>query len=264
MSTEIHHTAIIDKSIKLGENVSVGAYSIIGANVIVGDNSIIKYNVQIFANTTMGANNIVCSNVVIGEVGQDILADHRRKNETCFAIIGDNNIFYPFSYINCGQHGDKITKIGSNCLFLGQSHVGHDSKIGNGCILSQSTILGGRVELGNYINVGGNTAIHQFCKIGDHAMIGAGITIRKDVFPFFLVAGNPILHYKLNRIGLIRQKFNDERLKKIEEIYKVLKKDIKADLSHLTKSEDLSCIEKYRNKSTRGFYNFLSKNNNNE
>src|SRR4030042_4533855 len=45
--TGIHPTAIIDSSVKLGKNVSIGAHSVITGNVTIGDNTTILKNVVI-------------------------------------------------------------------------------------------------------------------------------------------------------------------------------------------------------------------------
>ena len=45
----IHKTSIIDPKAKISNNVSIGAYSIIGPNVEVGENSVIQSHVSIVA-----------------------------------------------------------------------------------------------------------------------------------------------------------------------------------------------------------------------
>jgi acyl-[acyl carrier protein]--UDP-N-acetylglucosamine O-acyltransferase len=35
LATKIHHTAIIENSVKIGKNVEVGPYSVISGNVII-------------------------------------------------------------------------------------------------------------------------------------------------------------------------------------------------------------------------------------
>ena len=51
-------------------------------------------------------------------------------------IIGDNNIFREHVTIHPGTEiGSKITKIGSNGLFMVGSHVAHD------CIISDNIVL---------------------------------------------------------------------------------------------------------------------------
>ena len=53
---EIHQTAIIDPSVKLGKDVSVGAYTIIEKDVSIGVGTWIGPHVVIRNHTDIGAN----------------------------------------------------------------------------------------------------------------------------------------------------------------------------------------------------------------
>ena len=61
MSVIIHPSAVIEAGAELGENVSVGAYSVIGRDVKIGDGSKIAPHVVIEGDTHLGANNQVFS-----------------------------------------------------------------------------------------------------------------------------------------------------------------------------------------------------------
>ena len=50
----IHQTAIIDPKAKISNNVSIGAYTIIGPNVEIGENSVIQSHVSIVGYTKIG------------------------------------------------------------------------------------------------------------------------------------------------------------------------------------------------------------------
>ncbi|MCU0644447.1 MAG: acyl-[acyl-carrier-protein]--UDP-N-acetylglucosamine O-acyltransferase, partial [bacterium] len=52
--TTIHSTAIVDPGALLGENVSVGPFSIINNDVIIGDDSTIASHVFIQSGTRIG------------------------------------------------------------------------------------------------------------------------------------------------------------------------------------------------------------------
>ena len=53
----IHQTAIIHPSAKLAENVSVGPYSVIGADVEIGEGTVIESHVVIKGITRIGKGN---------------------------------------------------------------------------------------------------------------------------------------------------------------------------------------------------------------
>ena len=56
MTNIIHSTAIIDKNAKIADDVEIGPYTIIGANVIIGKKSKIYSHVIIDGNTKIGIN----------------------------------------------------------------------------------------------------------------------------------------------------------------------------------------------------------------
>ena len=67
MTSLIHPSSTISKSVKLEDNIKIGPYCNIEGEISIGEGTIIKSHVCITGNTT----------------------------------IGKNNIFYPFSNIGC-------------------------------------------------------------------------------------------------------------------------------------------------------------------
>ena len=224
MASNIHHTAIIDPSAEIDDDVEIGAYSIIGKNVFIASGTVVHTHAHITSNSKLGKNNIVHTGAIIGELAQDVSVDQKFGFEDdSWVEIGENNTFFSYCLISRGAHGIATTKIGNHCFFLGRSHVGHDAIIGNHCILSQSAMAGGHVELGDYVHLGGGAAVHQYCKIGSYSMIGAMSLVLQDILPFSLATGNPAVHYKTNIIGLQRRKFTAERIDLIGKMFKKTK-----------------------------------------
>ena len=89
MNYKSHPTSIIHKGSEIGENVTVGEYSIIGPNVKIGKNSKIHSHVLIDGHTTIGTNNEIYSFSVIGSNPQHL----KYEGEMTKLIIGNNNIF---------------------------------------------------------------------------------------------------------------------------------------------------------------------------
>jgi UDP-N-acetylglucosamine acyltransferase len=82
--------------------------------------------------------------------------------------------------------------------------------------------LAGHVTVGNYAIIGGLAAIHQFISIGDHAMISGGSLVRKDVPPFTKAAKEPLSYVGINSVGLRRRGFTTEKIREIQDIYRIL------------------------------------------
>lgn len=217
--SNIHKTAIIEDGAIIGDDVTVGAYSIIGANVKIGNGTSIGSHTVIEGKTTIGENNQIFSHAALGTIPQDLKFD----GEDVELIIGNNNKIREFTLFNPGtKGGGSITKIGDNNLFMGYTHVAHDVIVGNNCVFANVATLAGHVEIDDYVVVGGLTPVHQFCKIGSHAMIGGGSVLTQDIPPFCLAEGNRASLRGLNLNGL-RRRFSDRAdIDAIRKAYKAI------------------------------------------
>ncbi len=205
--SNIHPTAIIEDGAKIGNGVTIGAYSYISKDVSIGDGTTIGTHTIIEGSTTIGRNNEIFSHAVIGSIPQDLKFD----GEKVELIIGDNNKIREFTLINPGTKGGGfITKIGNNNLLMGYVHIAHDVIIGNRCILANAATLAGHVELGDGVVVGGFTPIHQFVKVGELAMVAGASAVSQDVPPYCLVEGNRAKLRGLNLTGLRRHIDSDD------------------------------------------------------
>ena len=217
--SNIHKTAIIEDGAKIGENVSIGAYTIIGKDVTIGDGTSVASHTVIEGKTTIGKNNKIFSHAAIGTIPQDLKYD----GEDVELIIGDNNKIREFTLFNPGtKGGGSVTRIGSNNLFMGYTHVAHDVIVGDNCIFANCATLAGHVEIDDFVVVGGLTPIHQFCKIGTQVMIGGGSVVTQDIPPYCLAEGNKAVLRGLNLNGLRRRFENREDINAIKNAYKEL------------------------------------------
>ncbi len=215
----IHKTAIIEDGAQLGDNITIGAYTIIGKDVKIGDGTVIDSHTLIDGKTTIGKGNHIFSHASIGTAPQDL----KFEGEDVELIIGDNNKIREYTLFNPGtQGGGSKTIIGSNNLFMGYVHVAHDVIVGNNCVFANVATLAGHVECGDYVVVGGLTPIHQFCKIGSHVMIGGGSVVVQDIPPYCLAEGNKAVLRGLNLNGLRRRFENREDINAIKNAYKEL------------------------------------------
>ena len=212
----IHNTAIISDTSNLGENVEIGAYSIIGPNVKIANNTKIHSHVNIVGNTCIGSHNEIFPFASIGTPPQDL----KYKGEKNSLIIGDNNKFREYVNINPGtKQGGGITKIGNNNLFMVYCHVAHDCNVSNNIVLANNVQVGGHVVIQDNAIIGGSCAIHQFSRIGESSMVGGMTGVLSDVIPFGLSIGNRNNLVGLNLIGLRRAKISNENIKIMQEAY---------------------------------------------
>jgi UDP-N-acetylglucosamine acyltransferase len=215
---EIHHTAIVDPTAIIGDNVKIGPYSIVESETIIGDNVTIGASCLVAAYTELKNNVTLFHGAVLGTIPQDL----KFKGEKTRLVIGEGTIIREYAMLNRGtaQHGE--TTIGKNCFLMAYSHVAHDCVIGDNVILANAVNLAGHITIGDYVIIGGIVPIHQFVKIGAHAMIGGGFRVQQDICPFALVAGYPLRVVGLNIIGLKRRGFTPETIALLEKTFKIL------------------------------------------
>ncbi|MDR0421297.1 MAG: acyl-ACP--UDP-N-acetylglucosamine O-acyltransferase [Prevotellaceae bacterium] len=212
--------SIIHPSAKLAQSVSVGAFTVIEKNVEIGEGTKIGNNVTIMENVKIGKNCVIFPGAVIGAVPQDL----KFKGEETYAIIGDNVIVREYVTINRGTaaSGKFETKIGNNSLLMSYVHVAHDCIIGDNVILSSFTGLAGETDVHDWAIIGGKTGTHQFTRIGVHAMTSGGSLVHKDVPPYIIAGHLPLSFGGVNRIGLRRRNFSNEKINEIFGIYKII------------------------------------------
>jgi len=199
MSTLIHPTAVIEKGAELGSNVSVGPYSVIGANVKVGDGTQVMSQVSIDGHTTIGENNKIFPFTAIGGEPQSI----SYKGEPTEVRIGDNNVFRENITVNRG-------------------HIAHDCRLGSELLFSNNASLAGHARVADYVVLAGYTLIHQFVNIGEHSFCGVNTYCVQDIPPFMLVSGNKAITHGINVRGLRRRGFTKEDTLDLKRAYKLI------------------------------------------
>lgn len=215
----IHQTALIDPSAKIADSVEIGAYSIIGADVVIAENTWIGPHVVIQGPTKIGKENKFYQFSSIGEVPQD----KKFHGEKSYLEIGDRNTIREFATINRGtEDGGGTTRIGDDNWLMAYIHIAHDCQIGSNTIFANNASLAGHAIIEDFVILGGFTLVHQFCKIGQHAFCGMGSAITKDIPPYVMVNGTPAHAHGLNSEGIKRKGFSKETLKALREAYKII------------------------------------------
>lgn len=203
---------------KIGQNVTIGAFTTIEEDVVIGDDCWIGPNVTIFNGARIGDRCRIFPGAVVSAVPQDL----KYKGEPTTLEIGDDVIIREFCTLNKGTSAAGKTVIGDRCLLMAYVHVAHDCLIGKNCILANNVTLAGHIEIEDFARLGGLTAVHQFVHIGGQVMIGGGSLVRKDVPPFVMAAREPLSYAGINRVGLRRAGFTGDQIHHIEDIYRLL------------------------------------------
>jgi UDP-N-acetylglucosamine acyltransferase len=212
----ISNLAFVHPDAKLGNDVTVEPFAYIADNVVIGDGTWIGPNATVMYGARIGKNCKVFPSAVVSGIPQDL----KFVGEETTAEIGDNTTIREGVTVNRGTVAAGKTVVGSNCLLMAYSHIGHDCFIGNHCIIGNATGLAGEVKVDDWAILSGGTLVHQFARIGAHVMVGGGSKIRIDVPPFIKADREPLSYMGLNSVGLTRRGFEKERIDEIHNIYR--------------------------------------------
>ncbi len=229
--SQIHATAIIHPSAKLGEGVSVGPYSVVGEHVILEKNVTLHSHVVVEGRTSIGEGTVVFPFASLGHAPQDL----KYKGEPSTLVIGKRNTIREHVTMNPGTEGDKMTTwVGDDCLFMTGAHVAHDCVVGNRVILANNATLAGHVQVGDFAILGGLSAVHQFVRIGSHAIIGGLSGVEHDVIPYGSVMGERGWLAGLNIVGMRRSGLDREAIHSIRAAFRDMFEDGTGTLAERT------------------------------
>lgn len=188
LKKEVHKSAIIHPSCKLGQDIYIGPNVVIDENVsiddgvvihagsmiefdsVIGKASVIHPHVVIKANTVIGKNCTLYAGCVIGSDGFGYAKDDSKWlaiPQIGRVILGDNVDIGSNSTIDRGALDDTIISSGVKIDNLVQ--------IGHNCMIGENTIIAGCVGIAGSAKIGKN------CAIGGAAMILGHLSISDDV-----------------------------------------------------------------------------------
>jgi UDP-3-O-[3-hydroxymyristoyl] glucosamine N-acyltransferase len=192
-SFSIAKTAMIDPSVKMGENVFIGENVVIEAHCEVGNDVRIGHNSVILANTIIKNNVIIGSNNVIGSVGFGYEKDE--KGDNVFIPHIGNVVIEDFVEIgNCSTIDRAVmgsTILRKNVKVDNLVHIAHGVDIGENSLIIANAMIGGSTKIGKNVWVAPSSSLINKIEIEDNAVIGLGAVVVKSVKENTVVVGNP-------------------------------------------------------------------------
>ncbi|MDP3631573.1 acyl-ACP--UDP-N-acetylglucosamine O-acyltransferase [Phenylobacterium sp.] len=213
----IHPTAVIASGARVAEGVEIGAYAVIGPQVVLATGNVVGPHAVIEGATVVGPGNRFLQFCAIG-AGPQV---DGWAGETGALAIGCGNVFREFVTVHAST-GVEPTKIGSRNLIMTGAHVAHDCVLGDDIRLANAATLGGHVQVADFAQVSGLVAIHQYSRIGTHAFVAGGSIVTQDVPPFCLVQGDRARLAGLNAIGLKRTGVTPAEVAELRRAYRTL------------------------------------------
>jgi len=251
----IHPSAVIAEGAVVPDSCEVGPFSTIGPDVVLGEDCRLISHVVLDGHTHIGSRNVFYPFCSVGIAPQDL----KYSGEPTQTELGDDNTIRECVTISRGTtKGGGITRVGSKNLLMAYVHIGHDCIVGSGCILANAATLAGHVIIQDFATVGAFSPVHQFCTVGKYAFIGGGTIVTQDVLPFSLTsAKRENRAFGINKIGLQRRGFSEDRLKTLQKAFRFLTSSKMNTTQALEKireveGDDAKLLAEFIEKSQRG------------
>lgn len=189
----IHSSALIGEKCKLGNEIGVGAHTIverdctigdrteihpqvyIGRSVQIGSDCMIYPGVKIFANTIIGERVIIHANAVIGDEGFGFQPDQDGVFQKIIhvgnVIIEDDVEIGNNTVIDRGTMGSTVIRKGVKLDNLIQ--VAHNAEIGEHTVIAAQTGVSGSTKIGKQCMIGGQVGFVGHIDIADRTQVQA-------------------------------------------------------------------------------------------
>ena len=252
----IHSSSIIDPSAKIADDVEIGPFCLVGADVEIGSGTKIESHVILKGPMKIGERNHIFQFSTLG----DGSPDKKYKNEPTTLVIGNDNIIREGVTIHRGTIQDRgETLIGDRNLIMAYSHIAHDCVLGNEIVLTNQAALAGSVHVGDGAILGGYAIVHQFCSLGSYSFCAMGSAVNKDIPAYVKVRGNPAKPFGINVTGIKRLGYSKDSIEALRSAYRsIYRKKLTVDeaieeLKELRKEhEEVDLFLNSIEKSTRG------------
>lgn len=207
---DIHHSAVLGQNCSIGpfsviaQGVKIGKGSIVHAqvfidkNVQIGEEVILYPGVRIYKDCIIGNRCIIHSNTVIGSDGfgfsPDSEGNYKKVAQLGNVEIGDDVEIGSNTTIDRGTLGS--TKIGNGCKLDNLIQIAHNVQIGNNTVIAAQAGIAGSTKIGSHCMIGGQVGIVGHLSIADGTMIqaqsGVAASLEKPNGKWY---GSPAIEY---------------------------------------------------------------------
>tara|TARA_R110002050_G_scaffold298732_1_gene462581 strand:- start:3233 stop:4261 length:1029 start_codon:yes stop_codon:yes gene_type:complete len=189
--------AYIGNNVEIGDNVKIYPNSYVGDNVKLGDNTIIFPGGKIYSDCVIGNNCVINSGAIIGADGFGF-APTKDGGYSKIPQTG-NVILEDYVDIGAGTTVDRAT-MGSTIIRSGvkldnQIQIAHNVEIGKNTVIAAQTGVAGSTKIGEHCQIGGQVGIAGHLVIGNNVKVQAQSGIGRNVKDDEVLQGSPSFGY---------------------------------------------------------------------
>lgn len=257
----VHPSAVVDKSAKLGKNVSIGPNAVVAHDVVIGDNTKIMANSYIGGGSKIGTDCFIHPGVNVGDrvkIGNHVILHHGVSlGADGFSFVTENpdNIEQArkegaIKEENVDQKIFKIPSIGAveicNHVEIGANstidrgtientvigedtkiddlvQIGHNCRIGKGCMIVSQVGIAGSCVIGDRVVIAGQAGLADHICIGSDSIVGPAAGVSKSFPEKSIIMGAPAVPRKEFIRQLKTMKDANELIKKFKKYEPLLK-----------------------------------------
>lgn len=225
--TEVSELAVIAPTARLGNNVSVGAGTVIRDGVNIGDGTVIMENVVIdecseigggcliepgtviYHHTKIGSGCVLHANAVIGCEGFGFVPDPKagmvKIPQIGIVRLDDGVEVGACSAIDRATFGE--TYIGPSTKIDSHVKIGHNCEIGGYTIVVAQSGIAGSTKIGRGVIMAAQSGASNHAAIGDGCTVGGRAGVASDIPAGSVVSGFPAQDHKkeLRQQAAVRQ-----------------------------------------------------------
>lgn len=227
-NVSIGANSVIESGVKLADNVSIGSGCFIGENASIGRDTQLWSNISIYHEVTIGQQCLIQANTVIGSDGfgyAPVEAQYKwhKIPQLGSVVIGDHVEIGASTTIDRGALEDTIIKDG--VILDNQIQIAHNVIIGENTAMAACSVIAGSTVIGKNCTIAGLVGINGHINITDNCVFTGMAMVTKDITQSGVYSsGVPVeQNSKWHRTNA-RVKRLDSLAKRVKELEKLLEK----------------------------------------
>jgi UDP-3-O-[3-hydroxymyristoyl] glucosamine N-acyltransferase len=194
-STGVHRTAVLASSVKLAEDVSIGAYAVLGEHVEIGARTrigagcVLADGVKIGADCTLYPRVVIYSGVELRErvqvhagcvLGSDGFGYVRDAETGAYTQFPQQGTLLIEEDVEIGANTTidrgalEETRIARGTKLDNLVHIGHNVRVGRNVVMAAQTGISGSSSVGDGAILGGQVGIGEHADVGEGVILGGG------------------------------------------------------------------------------------------
>ena len=217
----------ISRDVVIGNNVSIYPNVYIGHNVKIGEGTIIYSGVKIYHDSILGENCVIHSGAVIGSDGFGFAPDENGQFQQIpqigNVVLEDNVNIGANTTIDRATMGSTIIRAGVKIDNLVQ--IAHNVDVGSNTAMAAQVGVAGSCKIGENVMIGGQVGLAGHMRIGNKVKIAAQSGVAGNIKDGSVLMGSPAFdnkEYKKSYLGFRRLPRILERIQVIEDKIKTL------------------------------------------